>query len=61
MRTAEITKQDWVDKYAGRVLALWRILEGPLGIDETYKEQLQKQLSEYFDEPLKRNLIESTY
>lgn len=61
MSTVEVTKQDWVNKYAERILQVWRGLQGPLGIDGQYSNQVKNQLDEYFDDPLKRGLIETTY
>ncbi len=61
MSTVEVTKQAWVDKYAERILRVWHSLQGPLGIDGQYSNQVKNQLDEYFDDPLKRGLIETTY
>ena len=62
MATVEITKEDWIRNYAGRIFAMWRKRQGPLGeVDEKYIEQLKEQLSNQFDDPLKRALIENTY
>lgn len=61
MSTADATKQDWVNKYAERILRVWDNLKGPLGIDGQYSNQVKNQLDEYFDDPLKRGLIEMTY
>jgi hypothetical protein len=61
MSTVDATKQAWVEKYAGRILRVWRNLQSPLGIDGQYSEQVKCQLDEYFDDPLKRGLIETTY
>ena len=54
-------KQAWVNKYAERILGVWLNLQGPLGIDGQYSQQVKNQLDEYFDDPLKRGLIETTY
>ena len=61
MSTVDVTKQDWVNKYAERILRVWHSLHGPLGIDGQYSNQVKNQLDEYFDDPLKRGLIETTY
>ena len=61
MMIAEIEKQDWVNEYADKILEVWRSQKGPLGIDTQYIQQLKSQLDEYFDNPLKRSLIETSY
>ncbi|MHC5060434.1 MAG: hypothetical protein ACYTFK_05050 [Planctomycetota bacterium] len=61
MATIEMTKDAWIDIYAERVLQVWQRLQSPLGIDGQYSQQVKNQLSEFFDDPLKRSLIETTY
>ncbi len=61
MATITIPKEEWMHKYAQRILKVWQTWQTPLGIDERYSEVLKDQLSEYFDDPLKRELIEATY
>ena len=58
----ELTKDDWIGQYASRILQMWRQRQGPLGrVDEGYLEQLKEELEQYFDDPLKRSLIETSY
>jgi len=61
MTTVEVTKETWVDEYAGRILQVWHKWPSPFGLDKQYSEEVKNQLSEYFDDPLKRDLIETTY
>lgn len=61
MSTVDPNKQAWVNKYAERILRVWLNLKSPLGIDGQYSKQVKHQLDEYFDDPLKRGLIETTY
>lgn len=61
MATLELTQQEWVEKYADKMMANWQNWQGPLGVDESYKQLLTKQLAASFAEPLKRDLIERTY
>jgi hypothetical protein len=58
---SNISKKIWVQKYSYRMLKLWLQRQSPLGIARTYIEQIEKDLAEYYDEPLKRIFIESTY
>ena len=60
-QTTEVAKQIWVDEYAERILRYWQNWPGPLGIDKQYMGALRIQLEEFFDEPLKRELIENSY
>ncbi len=62
MTTTEIAKENWVAEYADRILEMWRKRQGPLGrVSEQYIEKLREDLAEDFDDPLKRELIETTY
>ena len=56
-----LEKRQWVESYAGRILAAFTRWQSPLGVDEEYAEFVQDELSEYYDNPLKRALIESSY
>ena len=58
---SNISKKIWVQKYSYRMLKLWLRWQSPLGIARTYIEQIEKDLAEYYDEPLKRIFIETTY
>ena len=59
--TNTISKEEWMHEYAQRILRMWQTWQTPLGVDDRYCEVLKEQLSEYFDDPLKRELIEATY
>ena len=61
MPATETTKQEWVEEYASRILQLWQTQESPLGIDTEYASQLQVQLEDFYEDPLKRSLIETSY
>ena len=61
MAISEQTQQEWVEQYAVKMMACWRNWQGPLGVDEDYKQTLTKQLAACFAEPLKRDLIERSY
>lgn len=61
MTTLELTQQEWVEQYADKMMACWKNWQGPLGVDEAYKQVLTQQLAASFAEPLKRDLIERTY
>ena len=58
MSDAELTKADWVEKYACRIFVLWQKWKGPLGISQEYMSHLKEDLEKKFDDPLSRNLVE---
>ncbi len=59
--STEISRKQWAQEYAQRILKVWQSQESPLGVDDNYAQQLEEQLFEYFDDPLLRDLVESTY
>lgn len=61
MATLEMTQQEWIEKYADKMMGCWQNWKGPLGVDDDYKKVLMKQLAAAFAEPLKRDMIERTY
>lgn len=55
----EGAKQKWVEEHALRLQHLFEQWQKPLGINcEEYREFLTKQLSDYYDQPLQKSLIE---
>jgi len=54
-------KQQWVRKYAERIIELWQDQCPHFPIDQNYTQHLSDQLDEFFDDNLKRELIETTY
>ena len=62
MPLIEIAQEDWINEYAMRILSMWQDQQGPLGqVSKEYIEQLKEDLAEYFEEPLKKELIEATF
>ena len=61
MTATNIAKEQWAAEYARRILKLWQEQRPPLGIDSRYAKNIEEQLESYFDNPLKRELIETTY
>lgn len=55
------TRQNWVDEYSGKIFQLWGSWGSPLGVDDDYIHQVRCELDGFFDDPLKRELIEETY
>ena len=61
MTTTDTTKDQWVTEYAQRILTLWQAQQPPLGIDTEYAQNIEQQLETWFENPLKKDLIEATY
>jgi hypothetical protein len=59
--STEISRRQWAQKYAQKILNLWQSRESPLGVDDAYARQLEEQLLQYFDDSLLRDLVESSY
>lgn len=56
------TKEVWIEEYALKILGMWQINHTPLGrVDDGYLAKLKEDLAGYFDDPLKRSLIETSY
>jgi hypothetical protein len=61
MVLTESEKQQWVRKYAERIIGLWQKQHPHFPIDQNYTQHLTDQLDEFFDDNLKKELIETTY
>ncbi len=56
-----MAKEEWVQKYTGRILRAWFHQQAPLGLARTYANWIRKDLAEAYGQPLKRAFIEETY
>jgi len=62
MTTLAITKEGWIEEHALKILNMWQLDHTPLGkVDDEYICKLRADLSDYFDDPLKKSLIETSY
>ncbi len=61
MEASLSTKQNWIDNYADRILHTFDKWQSPLGIDPDYSNVVKDQLKTYYDDPLKKSLIETSY
>ncbi len=59
--STQISRTQWAQEYAQRILKLWQSQQSPLGVDNGYAQHLEEQLLQYFDDPLLRDLIEASY
>ena len=52
-------KQQWAEEHARRLQRLFEQWQNPLGISGgEYREHLTAELSDYYDQPLRKSLIE---
>jgi hypothetical protein len=56
-----IDKDKWLQKYSHQVLRLWLQRQTPFGVACTYTAQIKEDLTEFYEDPLKRKFIETTY
>lgn len=61
MISPDIEKQQWIEQYAERIIKLWQQQHPHFPIDYNYSQHLTDQLNDFFDDKLKKELIESTY
>jgi hypothetical protein len=60
-KNAESSRNDWIEHHAKQIHKFWLQWQTPLGIAYKYVEQIKKDLAKFYDDPLKRVFIESTY
>jgi len=58
---SDMRKRKWLQKYSRRLLRHWLRWQTPLGVTAAYVGKIEADLAEFYDEPLKRMLIEATY
>jgi len=54
-------KEGWTREYAKRILKHFMKWETSLGVAPAYINKIQKDLTSFYDDPLKRLFIEATY
>ncbi len=57
----DIAKKKWVQKYSHRLIRLWLRQQTPFGVARAYAEHIKECLTEFYEDPLKRTFIETTY
>jgi hypothetical protein len=55
------TKQEWIALYAKRILNCWKSFKSPFEVSQQYVEEIQTQLSSFYDIPEERLFIELSY
>jgi hypothetical protein len=57
----ECEKAKWVKKYADRAFDCWNGSVHTIALSEEYRHQLEADLAQQYDDPLKRQFIEMTW
>ena len=55
------SKQEWIAFYAKRILNCWQGFQSPFGVSQNYINEIQVQLSSFYDIPEERVFIELSY
>ncbi len=58
---SDLGKKKRLQKYSRLLLRLWLQRQKPLGVTPVYVGQIEEDLAKFYDEPLKRMFIETTY
>jgi len=54
-------KERWLQEYASRILMVWTQWQTPLGVAPAYTTYITADLAQFYDDPLKRMFIETSY
>jgi len=57
----EAHREKWLQRYAYRILMVWSHRQTPLGVAGAYMHKIKMDLGRFYDDPLKRMFIETTY
>ena len=57
----ESEKAEWVQKYVGKALDFWRCQGHTFEVSEDYHRQLDIDLTEQYDDTLKREFVETIW
>jgi hypothetical protein len=57
----EMSKQEWIVLYTERILKYWRGFKSPFEISKSYIDEIQIQLSNFYEIPEERLFIEMSY
>jgi len=57
----DTSKEKWLQKYASRILMVWSQWQTPLGVAPAYTDRIKTDLARFYDDPLKKMFIETTY
>jgi hypothetical protein len=55
------TKDQWIQLHAQRLLQHWFRRQSPFSIAPEYVRQLERDLAEFYEQPLMKMFIENTY
>jgi len=55
------TKGQWIQHHARRLLQCWLRRQSPFSIAPEYIRRVERDLAEFYEQPLMRMFIENTY
>jgi len=58
---SDVKKREWLQRYSRHLLDQWFKWQTPLGVALTYAAQIREDLAAFYEDPLKRTFIETTY
>jgi hypothetical protein len=58
---SDLGRVQWLQEYSRRLLGHWLQWQTPLGVALAYAEQIERDLAAFYEDPLKRLFIETTY
>ncbi|MHC5097259.1 MAG: hypothetical protein ACYSOL_03915 [Planctomycetota bacterium] len=54
-------KQEWIARYAKKILRRWQGFESPFGVSQNYVSEIRAQLMSFYEVPEERSFIELSY
>jgi hypothetical protein len=54
-------KAKWVQKYTDRTFDCWRGRAHTVAVSQQYRRQIEAELAQQYDDPLKREFVETTW
>ncbi|MHC5059464.1 MAG: hypothetical protein ACYTFK_00025 [Planctomycetota bacterium] len=57
----EHEKRKWVKKYTDKAFDYWRGRGHAIGVSRKYRRQIEADLAEHYDDPLRRQFVEKTW
>ncbi len=57
----EREKKKWIKKYTDKAFNCWRGRVHTIGVSHQYRRQIEADLAEHYDDPLRRQFMEKTW
>ncbi len=56
-----MNKKRWIEHYCELIFKAWQSWQTPLGVAAGYRIQIRRDLAGFYDDPIKRSFVESSY